>query len=262
MRIRIIALALLLTGTAFSMDEYQPVEKGKLEVDLGYQLLRFTGVYNDEGDHFGNSGDYSPTVHGFGLQLKYGILPRLDVELRLTGVAPDEEADAFIGAGMTSPEIGLKYAIGPAVPGVAVYGNLALPFGAGDYQEPPLALELGAVYQNRWGDFRLTGRAGYNVIFERDDANKGDVFSLYVKPEAMWTEYIGTYLGVRADFLGGDEYSGNGADDNRHLVTLVPGINAQLTSALAYEINVPITVMGSNSLSFWGIAAQLYYTLP
>ena len=269
---RIALLGLLMAGSAFSMDEYLPVQQGKLEVDLGYAFVKPTGFFDDDGerqswDDLGAPDDYSAMANAFLLQLKYGIAPGLDVELAWSAAIANDDAqdNPFVGygSGFVRPEIGLKYA-NPSMKGAGVFANLALPFATGDYDAPglPTSAELGAVYQNRFGDFRLTGRAGYEVYFESDDLNLGNVFSVLVKPEAMWTEYVGTYLAVALELNGQDQLNGVEADNGGYLLSLAPGLNAQLLDNLAYEISVPFMVAGKNNEAAWGIAAQLYYTLP
>ena len=216
MKSRFALLCLGLVSTGFSMDEYLPVQQGKLEVDVGYSLVKPTGVYDDEGERFswddlGAPSSFSPMMHGFPLQLKYGFAPGLDVEFALTAVTSNDDADV---SGFTRPEIGVKYA-NPAMNGAGVYANVALPLAGGDFDGPGVgtSFELGGVYQNRFGDFRMTGRAGYMLNLEADDVKDGNTFALYLKPEAMWTEYIGTYLGVQFLMAGETEIDGTGLDD-------------------------------------------------
>jgi len=265
MKKRIALLGLLMAGSAFSMDEYLPVQQGKLEVDLGYSFAKPTGVFDDDGkrqswEDLGAPDDYSPILNAFNLQLKYGIAAGLDLELALTGLVGNDDADV---SGTDRPEIGVKYAT-PAMGGAGVYANIALPLATGDLEGPGagFSTELGGVYQNRFGDFRLTGRAGYEINFEYDGAKAGNVFSVLVKPEAMWTEYVGTYLAVNLVLSSQDEVGDFELDNGGYDLILGPGINAQLLDNLAYEISVPISVAGKNTIAAWGVAAQLYYTLP
>jgi hypothetical protein len=265
MKSKVALLCLGLAGTAFSMDEYLPVQQGKLEVDLGYSFVKYTGGFDGDGERqswedVGFPSDYSPVLHNLGVQLKYGVAAGLDVELALIAVTSNDDADY---SGFYRPEIGVKYA-NPAMKGAGVYANVALPFSGGDVDIPGTgtSLELGGVYQNRFGDFRMTGRAGYMLNLESDDVKNGNTLLLYLKPEAMWTEYIGTYLGVQFMQAGETEINGTGFDDAGHHLAVVPGLNVQLTEKLAYEVNVPISVLGKNSDAAWGVTAQLYVTLP
>jgi hypothetical protein len=266
MKLRMTALALLLTGTAFSMDEYLPVEKGKLEVDVGYLFAKETGFFDGDGERISWDDDpfypdgYSPATHSIPLQLKYGILKGLDLEFAWMAVFTNE--DAGDQSGMYRPEIGVKYA--DMELGAGVFANFTLPFATGDYDGSniPAALELGGVYGKRFGDFRLTGLASYEINFESGGYNAGDVFRVLAKPEAMWTEHIGTYLALDFNVAGDAEIEGFGTLEGGYLLLMGPGVNVQLLPNLAYEISVPFAVAGKNASAFWGVGAQLYYTLP
>ena len=268
MKKKILAVTLGLVSAGFCVNEYMPVEKGKLEIDGGYSFAKITGFYDEDGEKQDLANGVDPTLHGLPLQLKYGIFPGLDVELAWTGIIGNEAAGDL--GGFAQPEIALKY--GMADIGAGAFVNLTLPFVTGNLDtpdDPAMGVSLGAVYGNRFGDFRATGMAAYKLNFENKDKFKdGNVLTVYLKPEAMWTEFIGTYLGLRYEMFGESESAGNGAKDDGYLLSVAPGLNAQLLPNLAYEVNIPITVMGkSNSPiinpnpSSWSIWASVYYTL-
>jgi hypothetical protein len=265
MKSKVAMLCLGLASAGFSMDEYLPIAPKTFEVDLGYAFVKPTGIFDNDAERrswedLGAPDDYSPILHGLNLQLKYGIAPGLDVEFAVPFVTSNDDADV---AGVDRPELGLKYA-NPGMKGAGVYGNVALPLAQGDFDAPGngLAVELGGVYQNRFGDFRMTGRAGYEINFEYEEGKSGNTFGLLLKPEAMWTEFIGTYLGVNLSFFGEDEFNGFAFDNGGYDLTLAPGLNVQLLEKLAYEIAVPVSVAGKNTTAAWGVVAQLYITLP
>ncbi|MEO7424391.1 MAG: hypothetical protein ABI036_04340, partial [Fibrobacteria bacterium] len=173
--------------------------------------------------------------------------------------------DAGDMGGFGQPDLAVKYTL-PQY-GAGAFVDLTLPFVTGNLDfpfEPAMGLALGAVYQNRFGNFRITGMADYQINFENKDKIKlGNVFLLYAKPEAMWTEFIGTYLGIKYAMIGESAFDGrSNSGSDGYLLTLLPGINTQLTKSLAYEINVPFTLMGKNTNSSWGISANFYATLP
>jgi len=253
-------IGLGLLNLSYGLDEYLSIEKGKTEVDVGYWFISGTGAYDADGKKQDVSG--SPVVHVLPLQVKYGIMSGLDIELFMLGLKSNK--DAGEAGGFDQPELAVKYT--DAGLGLGGYLNVILPFATGnlDQPEPGMGLGLGVVYQNRFGDFRMTGTAGYQLNFENSDKLKeGNILSIYAKPEAMWTEYIGTYLGLQYAMSGEAAFDGTSIKkSDSNLLTILPGVNAQLLKWLAYEVNAPITVMGKNSLASWGIGGSVYITFP
>lgn len=254
-------IGLAMVGSSFALDEYLSIEAGKVELDAGYWYVGSTGVYDPDGEKQDYPGDASPAMNLIPLQVKYGITPGLDVEL--AAVAAFYNEDAGDRSGIMAPDIALKYTHTPVNAGV--YVDLALPFAVGDFNDPApgLGLGFGAVYANRFGDFRLTAQAGYTINMESgDDIKAADKLLIYAKPEAMWTEFIGTYLGLKYEMFGEGENAGVGDNLDGSLITVLPGLNVALLPWLAYEVNAPITVWGTNQAASWGVGASVYVTLP
>lgn len=256
-------LSMSLASAAFAVDEYLPIEAGKLEVDVGYTYSGLNGVYDDDGekqDGVEGSGNLIP------FQVKYGIIPGLDIEAvwGFASVTTDlgvlGEADA---SGFGQPEIALKYA--QTELGAGAFFNFIAPFATGDFADPEtpaMALQFGAVYSKLYGNFRAGGQIDYRLNFEKDDLKDGNVISIYLKPEFQVHQYGSLYAGIDYDIVGESEFDGSGVGDDGSLLTLKPGWNASWTPLVATEVNVPFTVMGKNNFSSWGIVANAYFTLP
>src|SRR5690606_23711109 len=141
-----------LVGVSFGLDEYLSIEKGKVEIKAGYGLNMGTGFYNDEGEKqdLPDAAD-GPMTHSIPLQLKYGIMDGLDVEL--ASAVSIENEDAGERSGLTRQQIALKYTLAPNNAGAFI--NAGITFATGDYGDPSpgLSMALGAVYENRFGDF-------------------------------------------------------------------------------------------------------------
>jgi hypothetical protein len=253
---------MILAQSSFALDEYLSIEKGKVEVDAGYSFSKPIGYFDTDGKSQDLLNDASPIANGIPLQVKYGIIDGLDAELAIAGIITNKDAGDL--GGFSQPELAVKYTA--ANIGVGGFVNVILPFATGnlDQPDPALGLALGAVYQNRFGDFRITGQAGYQLNFENEDKEKdGNILLAYAKPEAMWTEFIGTYLGLKYIMAGESEFDGDARkDSDANQFSILPGLNVQLTKSLAYEVNVPISILGKNAEQGWGIAANLYATLP
>lgn len=268
-------IGLAMVGSSFGLDEYLPVEAGKLEVDLGYSLTNVTGGYDKDGEKADLDDGTSIMGHVIPLQLKYGIIPGLDVEVLWGFQMASFTADAVppipaideSSSGFGQPEIALKYALMDI--GAGAYVNFIAPFATGDFADPdapPMALSLGAVYTKLFvPQFNLTAQLNYRLNFEAEDKSQdGNVLSVYAKPEFRFNEFGGAYLGLRYDMFGEDtDITGETTpDSDGSLITLLPGWNATWLPTVATEVNVPITVMGTSTESFWGINAAVYVTIP
>ena len=265
-------IGLAMVGSSFGLDEYLPVEAGKLEVDLGYSLMSVTGGYDADGEKGDLPDGTSIMGHLIPLQLKYGIMPGLDVEFLWAFEMHSMEMDMGVlgkmdesASGLGQPEIALKYAL-PEV-GAGAYVNFVAPFATGDLADPdapPMALALGAVYGKLFmPQFNLVAQLQYKLNFEAEDKTKdGNVILVYAKPEFRFNEFGGAYLGLRYEMFGESEAAGNavkGSDGS--LFTLLPGWNATWLPNVSTEVNIPITVMGASQSSYWGINARVYYTV-
>ncbi|MDB5047732.1 MAG: hypothetical protein JWO30_803 [Fibrobacteres bacterium] len=262
-----------LIGSSFGLDEYLPVEKSKLEVDLAYGFMSATGGYDSSGKKQDLPDGFSQSQNAIPLQLKYGIMPGLDVEafwafgiigIKSDAVGPIPATDKSF-SGFTQPDIAVKYAMMDI--GAGVFLDYTLPFATGDFadpDQPPMALAFGAVYTKLFmPKFNLTGLLQYKLNFEDKGKFKdGNVFSIYAKPEFRFNEFGGAYLGLRYDMAGEGAFDGTSVkDSDASLFTLLPGWNATWLPNVATEVNVPLTLMGKNNTASWGINANVYYTV-
>lgn len=260
-----------MVGTGFCMDEYLPIEAGKLEVDVGYGFLSATGIYDSSGSKEDLPDGSSITGHNIPLQLKYGIMPGLEVSLGWAFSMLSTEMDfGPLGkfdttlSGFAQPEIAVKYAMMDL--GLGFFADFIAPFATGDLadpDQPPMALMFGALYTKTFvPNFRLTSMAGYRLNFEGENKVKdGNVITVLAKPEYVINPFAGIYLGLREDIASEGEFDGTGADDAGHLFTLAPGWNALWLPNVATEVNVPITLFGQENTAAWGINANVYITL-
>jgi hypothetical protein len=266
MRKAAIVLTLGMIGSGYCLDEYLPIEAKKLEVDLGYSFMSQTGAYDNDAKKQDMPTDVSASGHMIPLQIKYGIMPGLDVSL---GWAFQIASLSIPGldttmSGFGQPDIAVKYALMDL--GLGFFVDYTLPFATGDNadpDQPPMALGFGALYTKTFTPvFRLTSLVGYKLNFEDENKVKdGGVLSIYAKPEYVINAYAGAYLGIRYDMNGESETDGTGNKDDGYLITLLPGWNALWLPNVATEVNVPITIMGKNNDASWGINAAVYYTL-
>lgn len=271
MRKAAMLFTLSMTGAGFCLDEYLPIEAKKLEVDVGYGFMSQTGGYDSSGSKQDLPSGFSTSSHMIPLQIKYGIMPGLEVSLGWAFSIISSEMDLpFIGkvdtsfSGFAQPDIAVKYALTDL--GLGFFADFTAPFATGDFadpDQPPMALGFGALYTKTFmPNFRLTSMAQYRLNFEAEDKSKdGNVISILAKPEFVINPFAGVYLGLREDIHGESELDGTGADDGGHVFTLFPGWNALWLPNVATEVNVPITLFGKNADATWGINASVYVTL-
>ena len=252
-------LTLSLAGSLFSMDEYLPIKEKTIEVDIGYTYMAITGIYDSEGEKFDASG--SPAASMIPLQIKYGIIPGLDIELLVPFTMLNEDLIGESLNGLDMPNIGLKYAV-PEV-GAGGYLDFALPMGAEDIvgEDPTMAITIGGIYGLVSEQFNLLATIDYTLEFEdKDKFKSGNTLSILAKPEYKPMEQMGLYVGVNFDLDGESKWDGEGLDDAGHLMTLQPGVNFAASEMVAIEAGAPIIIMGKNTLSGWGIFGNVYFT--
>jgi hypothetical protein len=266
-------IGLGLISSSFALDEYLPVEAGKLEVDFAYNLASKTGDYDSDGDKKDLADGASSSIQLIPLQLKYGIMPGLDVEVVLAYKMTSDKADAAppfpavdnSSSGLDQPEIAVKYAMTEI--GAGAYVNFIAPFATGDFADPdapPMALAFGAVYSKLLvPQFNLAAQLQYRLNFEGESKfQAGNVFMLYAKPEFRFSEFGGAYLGLKYEMAGETQFDGKAfKDSDGNMFTVLPGWNATWLPNLATEVNIPYTLMGKNATAYWGINVNVYYTL-
>jgi hypothetical protein len=261
MKNKIALLSLALASSVFALDEYMPLPPKTLEVDLGVSPLFFSGGYDADGEKVDAVGDPGATL--VGLQLKYGVMAGLDVEFAWNYEKDNE--DAGEAAGLLQPELGVKYAIGDM--GLAVFGNLILPFATGDFDTDPsdlnLGIEPGVVYGKNYGKIQAVAKASYQLNLENgDDFKNGNILNVYLKPGYMVDDKLAAYLGIDYTSFGETEIAGTGMGDDGNLITLLPGATYVLSPEISFEGNVPLSVSGKNAAAFWGVGLFVYYTMP
>jgi hypothetical protein len=243
MKNKIAVLSLALASSVFALDEYMPLNKGVLELDAG-----INPVFPDAGG----------MIIGVPLQVKYGIMDGLDAELGWGYASANDDAGG--GSGFGQPGLALKYKI-PDLD-LAAYVNLTLPFATGDNDVPGLNLGItpGVLYQIVSGPISAILGASYQVNLEADDVKDGNILTLLAKPSYAVTEFVGAYLGLTYAMAAEDEAAGTGLGNDGSTIILWPGFTAALTKELAYEVNVPVTLV-DGSMSSWGVWASVYYTI-
>jgi len=265
---KLTALALLaISGGAFAFDQYLPVAPNKLEADLEFNYITPTGSYvgTDKVSATGSPNEMAPA-----LQLKYGIIPGLDVEAYVeydiynkdAGFGYDDNGDPKAVNGLGRPQLAIKYAH-PEL-GIGGFVNVALPLGSKDIvgDKTPTQIMGGIIYGKTFNQIVVNAFADYQYNTENAAKIKQDAIEAYAQGQFNVTPMVGPYLGV--DFLKTLNASMDGTSFDPsiagYLLTLKPGANLTINDKFAAELTVPVTVMGKNAGTYWGIYVGAYYT--
>lgn len=253
-----IAILALAASSAFAYDEYGTVKARSLEADVMYTHTFITGDYDEDGDKQDAEG--SPASMNPALQLKYGIMDGLDVEVVVPYVITNEDAGDV--SGLSKPQLDVKY-LHPV--GVGALVGVDLPLGGEDIvgSDPAMALRLGAILSKSIDKLALNGWALYTLNFEDGSDSKykaGDVIDIYAKPQYNVTDKIGPYLGIDFQKSFDSEFDGESNDNAGYLLTLKPGLNYIINDKFGAELNVPVTVLGKYYGASVSIYAGLYST--
>ncbi|MEK7392230.1 MAG: hypothetical protein AAB214_06660 [Fibrobacterota bacterium] len=254
------AAVLALTSGAFAYDEYGTVAKGKTEVDVMYAHTLGMGTY--DADAKKQDAEGSPVTYNPSLQVKYGVLDGLDVELSANYLIYNK--DAGDASGLNKPQLDVKYVHALGFGGLI---GVDLPFGGKDIvgKNPVAALRVGPVLAKTIDKMVFNGWALVAVNFEDKDKNKAaNGLDVYFKPQYNVTDKIGPYLGVdyQTNLGKGQKVDEDGNtykhDPKSYLLTVKPGINYILDGTYSAELNVPVTVIGQNNTATAGVYVGFY----
>lgn len=231
MKNKIAVLSLAMASSVFALDEYLPIAPKAIEIDVGV-----SHVAPEVGDAF----------QKVPLAVKYGLAEGLTLELATDFSLQDP------GGGLGQPELAVKYAL--PVEGLAVLGNVVLPFATGDRGDmyKGLGIAPGLVYGRNYDRISVAALAFYQInLKDSDDFEADDKLRVFLKPGYIVDEKLTAYVGVNFESQG-----------DANATTLMPGATYTVSPSVALEANVPFVVAESNWGKYWGINAALYYTIP
>jgi len=110
--------------------------------------------------------------------------------------------------------------------------------------------------------FQVYGNVGYQFRFSNQnnrDLNMGDNIFGYLQVGYLmhpWTPY----LAVHGDYSFADKSNGNDSWENDgHLLAPEVGITVDASESFGLQAGIPFTVLGKNSLKYWGVHLSLSY---
>jgi len=229
---KVAAISLALASSVFALDEYLPIAPKAIEVDVGVSH---------------NAPDGPDAYQTIPLAVKYGLAQGLTLELATDFSMQDP------GGGLGQPALAVKYSIA-AVEGLAVFGNVVLPFATGDRADgyKGLGVAPGLVYGKNYGSISAVALVGYQLnMKDADDLESDNALRVFLKPGYIVNDKLTGYVGIDYN-MAGDVSS----------TRLVPGVTYTVSPSIALEANVPYVVASDPTADFWGINAALYYTIP
>lgn len=252
----------LATATAsFAFDVYLPLAPRTLETDLGYEIAFTLGGYDTDGN-FQDVGDASPVTQAPSVQVKYGLLPGLDVEVAASLEMRNEDAnDGTAASGLSQPEFALKY-VHPDL-GLGGFVNVAAPFGSRDIvgEEPATAITVGVIGGAEFDQLAVNAYGGY-VYTTEVEKGKQDELTAYAQAQYNVSDLLGPYLGLAWDKgLEGTWDGERRPESTWWILSANPGANFVFNDRLSAEASVPFTLAGNNVEAGWGLYAGVYYTL-
>jgi len=245
--------------SSFALDQYAPLAPKTLEVDLGATYQSATGYYDVDGKKQ-DIEEGSPAITTPNLQLKYGIIPGLDLEVAAAYQMNNKDAGDI--SGLDQPEVAVKY--GHPELGAGAFVNVVIPAGSKDIvgDAPTTTIELGGLYNKVFGKVGINALASYNLMLENKDKYKQDGISVLAQGQFNVNDQIGPYLAVGFEKALEAKFDGESiTDSDNQLLLVAPGVNYKANDAISAELNVPVTVMGKTNGAFWGVSAAVYYSV-
>lgn len=265
---RILSAIALTSISSFAFDQYLPVAPKTLETDVMVSYEAGTGYFDLDGKK--QDIDVSPSVITPAIQVKYGIMPGLDISLQAAfgiynedfGKKYNEETgEPEAASGLERPDIAIKYAH-PEL-GAGAFVDVVLPFGSEDIvgDKVPTTIAGGLLYGKTFDAVTVNAFAAYVFNTEVEKA-KQDGLSFYAQGQYQVNEMVGPYLGLQFDKAFEAKIDGESfPDSDGYLFTVKPGANVKINDAMAAEIAVPYDVMGKNAGATWGVYAGFYYSV-
>lgn len=247
---------------ASATDIFMPVPQGKMQGALGVGYVRATSAYDADGEsQKGENGAYVSHT-GIAARGAFGVIANLEanVEIPFSMVSVGDDDNSEDENGLNKPIIGVKYGL-PDL-GIAPFLDIALPFGGEDIvgEEPTFELEGGVIVDKMIGSIQARGGLSYTFIPEdKDKFNSGDVIALNLRPGFALNSNLIAEVDLNYFMIGESELDGETMDDSDASALIVgPGALFKISETMKVEATIPITVMGKNMYSFWGIEAAAY----
>ena len=249
-KIILFAVLILLPGALFAYDGGGITESGMFEAEVGFEYVKFTGLYDKDGKKQDITGD--PAFFLIPFSVSYGIIDGLEAGMIFTFEADNKDAGDVTG--LDRPVLSVKY-ISPVF-NMGLFADLVLPVGSEDIvgADPELEINAGIAYEAVFDAVGIDAAAEYNLTFEGDDKYRQDGLTFYLNPEYYLKEELGIFLDTEFSMSFDKIYDGDSVDDSAgYLITLSPGADYILNELVRFSLSLPFTVAGRNGSSYLGL---------
>lgn len=102
----------------------------------------------------------------------------------------------------------------------------------------------------------------YHLHFADQDSSRikyGDHIKAFIRPGILVGGFLLPYLGLRGETWFADDYGKESQQNNGHLLSIEPGIIADVGRNLNLELAIPLFLIGDKTQKGWGIHVGLSY---
>lgn len=262
---RKILLLLLALGAATRVsaawDPLMPADAGSLELRPGYGYISEGAIYDINGnavDTTTSGAKIAGAYQDISLGLRYGLLPGLDVEADADYQILNAYFDNFKLS--KTPIVALRY-IDPEF-GLGGFASVGFPLGNVDtinFITPHWFFEGGLLYGKLFGNLGIAASASYlHNLEDPFHLIARDELRLLVRPRYFFNRGWSAFLGVQFTDYTESKIDGTGNGDGGNLTSATPGLRFTAPHAAAFELSVPVSLLGKNNYAFVGVQVSAF----
>ncbi len=248
---------------------------GRIQVEGGIQYRNLFGVIDDTAGkrhNFDNGDDKNQVDFPLTLRvgLPFGIEPHLVIPFKRYQKFSTELATKYSlpeGFGGSAPfpadlAAGLKFTLRPFNAGVDLTYAFGQKASKGGQNHDVLTLQaLGMLDKDK---LLFQGNAGFEFHFrDMDNHQMNPGNQVFVHAQAGYVaDAIQPYLGADMRFALNGDINGEALDNSGYSLALEPGIVLDVQDWVSFQLGIPFTAIGSNTVMFWGIHFSMAVRFP
>ncbi|MBN1412427.1 MAG: hypothetical protein JW969_16390 [Spirochaetales bacterium] len=226
-------------------------DKDFLEIELGSRLVLPLGIYSTSGRYYSKSAAISPFGAIVPLSVLFRIIPGLQAGVMANFVYFNQDWDDVAGFGL--PAIEVKYT---SEIGLGAFADLNLPFGTEAVvgSNPDMSFVMGLFFDNSIQSYLIYLEISYLFTLEGNDNRKQDSLIIKARPGYQISSLITMTLLIEFDYAFEEIFNGNAVSNTfAYVLAVAPGILLKPFDTLELSLAVPASLVGSNTVAFWGV---------
>ena len=253
-----------------------PVVPGKLQLQAGEEYHSYSKYYDEDGKSNDLNSNESISFATTYVGIAVGIVDGLEVNARIpiSSVSYKEESNETDNNGdyiyedasefgLSRPNIGVKYGI-PDLD-LALFLNWSLPFGGKEIvgEDPVSIFSTGVIADMLIGtNLQIRGALAYHIYPEDENKiDRGNVIALDFVPGFKVTQSLTLELPTHFAMGAESAYDGNDVSNtDTQLLSIGPGVRWVINNTVELEADMPLSVMGKNSIGFIGANLEGKFT--